>query len=119
MALADIGNIFDQTVKEIDATESDPARHLSVQIDAKLREAIRAAKSSGKAAKVTVELKVGPGPDRRVQLSGSVKASLPNPPTNQVTLYADEDGGIHRSDPAQLKLQMGAPVLRQIIEEEV
>ncbi len=97
-------NTFDEVLKAIDSLETDPDRHLSIQMDQRLRDAIRAAKASGKPAKISVEIKVSPGPDRRVIFAGGVKATLPNPPTNSVTLYADDAGQVHHSDPAQLTI---------------
>ena len=95
---------FDQVIEAIDALEHEPDRHLSIQIDNSLRDAIRAAQTSGKKASVAIAIKVVPGPDRRVTFAADVKASLPRPPLSGVTLYADADGNVHRSDPAQQRL---------------
>lgn len=96
---------FDQVIQAIDSTESEPERHLSIQIDNSLRDAIRAAQASGQKSSVTIAVKVVPGPDRRVTFAANVKAQLPRPPVSGVTLYADADGNVHRSDPAQQRLQ--------------
>lgn len=98
-------NTFDDVIAAIDATESEAERHLSIQIDDSLRDAIRAAQTSGRPAGVTIAIKVQPGPDRRVSFAANVAAKLPRPPVTAVTLYADADGNVHKSDPAQQRLQ--------------
>jgi hypothetical protein len=35
-----------------------------------------------------------------------VAAKLPRPPVAAVTLYADAAGGLHNSDPAQLRMDL-------------
>lgn len=95
---------FDEVVAAIDSAEVDPDRHVSIQIDKSLRDAIRAAQSSGQASGVTIAVKVKPGPDRRVSFAMNVSAKLPRPPVAAVTLYADASGGLHTSDPTQLRM---------------
>lgn len=97
-------NTFDDVVGAIDALEPEPERHLSIQIDNSLRDAIRAAQGSGQPAGVTIAVKVRPGPDRRITFSATVNAKLPRPPVNAATLFADADGNVHKSDPAQQRL---------------
>lgn len=95
---------FNQILEAIDALETEEERHLSIQIDKSLRDAIRAAQNSGQPAEVTVKVKVKTGPERRINFSANVSAKLPRPPVSGVTLYADLDGRVHKSDPAQLKM---------------
>ena len=102
--LHEVKDTFLAVVGAIDELETDPSRHLSLQIDDRLRAAIVAARAANKASKITIEVKVEPGPERRMIFSGAVKASLPSPPTNSVVLYADEKGEVHHQDPAQLNL---------------
>lgn len=91
-------------IDAIDSMEPERERHVSIQIDSSLRDAVRAVQSSGQAASVTISLKVKPGPDRRIGFHASVKAQLPRPPVAGVQLYADAEGCVHRSDPAQQRL---------------
>lgn len=93
-------------LEAIDSTEVEPDRLLSIQLDKTLREAIRAAQASGKEAGVTLNVKVKVRADdpRRANFSATVNAKLPRPPVSGVSLYADDLGGVHRSDPAQHKL---------------
>lgn len=67
-------------LKALDAAETDPDRHISIQIDDALRDAIKAAQTSGEVANVSIKIKVKPGPDRRVHFIPSVKGQLPRPP---------------------------------------
>lgn len=92
---------FDAVVAAIDSLESDPARHLSLQIDQSVRDAVQAAQSSGQGASVTVTVKVKPGAERRMSFAATVSAKLPRPPVSAVTLYADAEGNVHQADPAQ------------------
>lgn len=98
-------NTFDQVVEAIDQLESEPDRHLSIQIDNSLRDAIRAAQTSLQKASVTIQVRVMPGADRRVTFAATVKAAIPKPPVQAATLYADADGNVHRSDPKQQRLE--------------
>ena len=101
---------FNEIIEAIDALESEPSRHISIQIDQSLREAILAAQNSGKAAAVTIKIAVKPGPERRVNFAADVNAKLPRPPVSGVTLYADAKGGLHKSDPAQMRMSFPAPI---------
>lgn len=104
-------NTFMDVIGSIDSLESDPDRHLSIQIDSSLRDAIKAAQTSGQPASITVKIKVKPDTDRRVTFSAGLSASLPRPPVSSVKLYADEFGCVHKSDPAQLKLPHTTPAI--------
>jgi len=55
-------------------------------------------------------VKVVPGADRRMTFACNVAAKLPRPPLQAATLYADEKGTLHRSDPAQKPLPFPKPV---------
>lgn len=102
---------FAAIVEAIDAMEVEPDRHLSIQIDRSLRDAIRAAQNSGQGASVTITIaaKVRPDDPRRVLFSAKVAAKLPRPPVSMVSLYADDAGAVHRSDPAQQPLPFPTP----------
>jgi hypothetical protein len=102
-------NTLAAIIAAIESTETEPSRHLSIQIDDSLRDAIRAAQSSGQPADVTLKIKVKPGPDRRVSFTAGLSAKIPRPPVSAVTLYADEEGNVHRSDPAQLRMPFTGP----------
>ena len=103
-AEAEEQDTFVSVVEAIDQQEVDPDRHLSIQLDQSMRDAIRAAQTSGQKASVTVVVKVHPSQERRMIFSATVKASLPRPPVQMVTLFADANGAVHRSDPAQQRL---------------
>lgn len=110
MPIQDENDTFQSVIEAIDTQEIEADRHLSIQIDRSLRDAIRAAQNSGQKAEVTVKVSVKPGPERRVNFAAHVSAKLPRPPVSAVTLYADEDGHVHRSDPAQRTLDFPKPV---------
>lgn len=99
-----VQDTFNDVIAAIDANESEPDRHLSIQIDNSLRDAIRAAQNSGQPASVTIVVRVKREIDRRVGFSATVAAKLPRPPLSGVTLYADDDGNVHKSDPAQMRI---------------
>jgi hypothetical protein len=96
---------FAKVVEAIDSLESEPSRHLSIQIDECVRDAVRAAQTSNQKASVTVVLKISPGPERRVSFAANVKAQIPRPPVSAATLYADAEGNVHASDPKQHHLE--------------
>lgn len=100
---------FDAIVEAIDALESEPDRHLSLQIDNSIQDAVKAAAASGQPSSVTIVVKMKSGPDRRMIFSASVAAKLPRPPVSAVVLYADDEGRIHKSDPDQLRMPFAQP----------
>ena len=102
-------NTFAEVITAIDALESDPARHLSIQIDDAVRDAVQAAQTSGQPASVTIQVKIKPGAERRMSFIAHVKAQLPRPPVGGVTLYADANGHVHHSDPKQSHLEFYDP----------
>jgi len=108
---------FSEIIEAIDALENDPDRHLSVQIDATIRDAICAAQASGQPAEVTIKVKAKSGPDRRMNFFATVSAKLPRPPVAGVTLYADLDGGLHKSDPAQLRMPFATSLANNAKQE--
>ncbi len=100
---------FHAVIQAIDEQEVDPDRHLSIQIDECVRDAIRAAQSSGQSAAVTIKVTIKPGPERRISFAANVNAKLPRPPVSAVTLYADDAGRLHHSNPDQLRMPFAKP----------
>lgn len=100
---------FEQVIEAVDAMEVEEERHLSVMLDRSIRDAIRAAQSSGTPASVTMVIKIKPSEGRRLSFLASVNAKLPRPPVSGVVLYADEAGHVHRSDPQQGRLPFSGP----------
>lgn len=68
--------------------DGDEKRHLSIQIDADIRNAIAAAENTGKAASVTIKLTFSPKGEM-LEVTGSSVAKLPKAPAPTVMLYAD------------------------------
>jgi hypothetical protein len=99
-------NTLDEILKHLDANEVEPDRHLSIQVDRGLREMVSACRSSGKKATLTLTFEATIVQGRRVQVAGSFKTQLPKPGVAPIQLYADEDGSLHTSDPAQLRLDL-------------
>lgn len=108
---------FDEVIQAIDQMESEPDRHISIQIDKSLRDAIQAAQKSGQPAGVTITLKVKREAERRMSFSATVTAKLPRPPVAGITLFADMDGHVHKSDPAQLKMPFSTQLANRVAEE--
>lgn len=99
---------LDEVIAAIDAAEVDPDRHLSIQLDKSLREAIQASQASNQPASVTLTVKLKSEAGRRVTFTANVNAKLPRPPVSGVTLFADANGAVHNSDPAQLRMDLQA-----------
>lgn len=107
-AAAPEGNDWNRAIARIDSMEDDPERHIALQIDRAVREAVQAAKRTGKKSSVSVKISFTPGPDRRIELSSEVKKTLPAPPTSKVSAYANpDDGSLHDFDP--FKAEGGLP----------
>lgn len=64
---------FDQVIKAIDDTETAPERHLSIQMDKAVRDAILAARESGQKASITLQLRVQPEVRLRVDVTRDAK----------------------------------------------
>jgi hypothetical protein len=97
-------NAFLEALELIDSMEPEVERQVSSQLHEELRAVVKAAKASGKAAKLVITITAQPKEDRRITLGASHKSTLPKPPSSGVTLYADEDGGIHKRDPLQVEI---------------
>jgi hypothetical protein len=102
-------NEFDRVIREIDRRESDPDRHLSLQLDAAVRDCIRSARASGEKATLKLTITITPDSGNRMTFAAKHAETLPRPANSAVTLYADAEGGIHNSDPAQMKLPLTKP----------
>lgn len=103
-------DLFSQIIEAIDDAEVEPDRHVSIQLETSLKDAIHAARMSGKKAIVTVKVHVKPEHERRVQFSATVDAKLPRPSVSAATLFADDRCQLHRSDPAQLRMTFPKPI---------
>lgn len=95
---------FDAIIAAIDAIEPEPDRHLAIQIDEACRDAIQAAQASNQKATVTIKVHVHPKQERRIVFAATVDTKLPRPPVSAATLFADANGVLHKSDPAQARL---------------
>lgn len=73
-----------------------------------LRDAVDAVKSTGRKATVTVTLEIKPMKNnfRVVQIGDKVNATIPEEKSDSVW-FTDEDGGLHRNDPDQLRMEYG------------
>lgn len=90
---------FARVVHEIDRTEVEPRRHLSVQMDLDVRAMIRAAQESGQSASVTIKL-VAKRKGDMIEVSGASTAKLPKPAAGTVRLYADDEGELFNHNPS-------------------
>lgn len=106
---------FDHILTAIDSSEPDPERHISLQIDGALRDAICAAQASNSKAGVTIKVTIIPKQERRLVFACTVDAKLPRPPVNAATLYADGSGALFKSDPAQLRMDL--PTTKRITNQ--
>lgn len=94
------GGDWSRAIARIDVMEDDPDRHVGPQIDAAVRECVKAAKKTGKKSSVNVKLTFHPGTDARIEISADVKKALPQPPSAKVVAYADLLAGtLHDFDP--------------------
>ncbi len=89
---------FARVVYEIDRTETEPNRHLSIQIDGYVQQMVRAAHESGQAASVTIKL-VAKRKGEMIELTGNATAKLPKPAAGTVRLYADDMGNLFDHNP--------------------
>lgn len=55
--------------------------------------------STGKVGKLTVTLSFNRTDDKRMEIKGEVKTSLPNPVAGATNMYHDIKGNLHQSDP--------------------
>lgn len=90
---------FNRIVAEIDRPETDPARHLSIELDEAIREITRAAAAAGKSATLTLTLTVKPGPENRREWTHDVKKKIPRLPRAAIVLYADQEGEPYDHNP--------------------
>lgn len=74
-----------------------------------LRQAVESVKTTGRKASVTVKVDIAPmkNNNRVVQIGVKPTATIPEEKVDSIW-FADSDGGLHRNDPEQLRMEYGA-----------
>lgn len=75
------------------------------ELDDALRELVNAVTTYGKSGTLTLEFTFQQQ-GRTVVVSDTVKSKLPKPPKVQEVFFPDAEGMLHRSDPAQMSLDL-------------
>ena len=75
-----------------------------------LREATQAVKLTGRAATVTVQIKISQVKNnaRMLQIGDKVTASIPEEKSDSIW-FTDDEGGLHRNDPEQMRIDYHDP----------
>ncbi|TXH26208.1 MAG: hypothetical protein E6R06_07230 [Mycobacterium sp.] len=75
-----------------------------------LREATQAVRTTGRAATVTVQLKISQVKNnaRILQIGDKVTASIPEEKSDSFW-FTDDEGGLHRNDPEQMRIDYSEP----------
>lgn len=73
-----------------------------------LRDAVEAVKQTGRKATVTVQFEISAMKNnpRVVQVGDKVTAKIPEEKQDSIW-FTDDDGGLHRNDPDQLRMEYG------------
>lgn len=73
-------------------------------VNDKLTDVVKAVMATNKGGEVTVTIKINPSKsgDGELTLKATVKAKVPEGSIPDAIFYADKDGGLHRTDPAQM-----------------
>lgn len=73
-----------------------------------LRDAVEAVKQTGRRASVTVTFDISQikNNSRMVQIGDKVTAKIPEEKSDSVW-FTDDEGGLHRNDPEQLRMEYG------------
>lgn len=103
------GNRLAAVLAAVDRAETDPERHIQLQIEESLAKAIQAVKATGGEAKVTLSIKVFADQGSRVTFSARCEEKLPRAPTSTVTLFTDKAGNLLDSDPQQTAMDLTHP----------
>jgi hypothetical protein len=76
------------------------------KVSQELRDAVAAVQDQGKAATVTLQVKIEPFKGNPDVLSTTItsNAKIPKPAPKPAIYYPDENGGLHRNDPKQREL---------------
>jgi hypothetical protein len=76
------------------------------KVSQELREAVAAVQEQGKAASVSLTVKIEPFKGNPDVLSTTITSSakIPKPSPKPGIYYPDDDGGLHRNDPRQREL---------------
>lgn len=79
------------------------------KVSQELRDAVAAVQEQGKAATVTLQVKIEPFKGNPDVLSTTITsaAKIPKPAPKPGIYYPDEDGGLHRNDPRQREFDYG------------
>ena len=75
-----------------------------------LQEVIRAATATGKVGTLTLKIKIKPSKagGRTVTVTDAITTTVPQFDREVAVFYVDDDGNLHRNDPAQQKLPLAA-----------
>ena len=80
---------------------------LSVELDEKLTEVVRAAEMTGKVGSITVSLKIkAKGNSGQIEITPAVKAVVPEHERGNVLMFATPEGNLQLEDPRQQKLEL-------------
>jgi len=76
-----------------------------------LAECVRAVDETGKAAELSIKIKVEPekGGGAQKDLTITRKATLPRQDIPKAVFFSDDEGGLHRSDPNQSEMFSDVP----------
>lgn len=79
------------------------------KVSQEFREAVAAVQEHGKAATVTLQLKIEPFKGNPDVLSTTITstAKIPKPAPKPAVYYPDEEGGLHRNNPEQREFDYG------------
>lgn len=80
---------------------------LALELSAKLGEVVRAVQTTQKVGTVTLALKFKPYKRGAIEVTHEVKANVPTEPATPSMYFSDEEGRLHRDDPAQMTFKEG------------
>lgn len=103
---------------------------LASEVTAAMAEVAAAVMDTGKKGKVTLTIDIGPlgkGSSRTLIVGDDVKTKVPEHDREEAIWYADDDGGLHKNDPAQLRMELRdvdedtgeVRALRQVVGDDI
>lgn len=80
-------------------------RRLEDRLDEALADVIAAVNEHQAPGKVTLTLSIKPGGDGHLTHKAGIKCDIPRPGVPDAVFFADENGGVHRTDPKQRDIE--------------
>lgn len=76
------------------------------ELSEKLNECVQACQNTGKAAEITLKIKIKPEGDGQYFLEDDIKTKIPSLPKQKTLMFGTPEGNLQRNDPRQAEMDL-------------